>query len=263
MQENLLLIVSVELEATQFRLFFKKFSKHCTFVTSVEIDPSKVKMLSVNSHIYGCGDNVFQLTGDFLKAELQKHDVAFVSPPWGGLGYKDESVFSLKNQITPDIDEILNKLKETACDEFCFYMPRNISYYEMCDMIANHWDIKTVNITFEKLHSANKVKAILVTFKPEEGNLESQELSKYLEARFKLKGKELKESVRKVQKVGVVEFLETELKEKKKRKGNFSITQVFKSLEKRSAEEFMWLEAKAFDSEPSEAEFMERLISFM
>ena len=125
----------------------------------------------------------------------------FLSPPWGGIEYKDENVYSMKTMITPDIYQTI-KTSLNIANKLIFYLPRNIildEFFEILDSclqdINNKANVRKddkkldydvnndigeynvidngndnvanlneiVFLDIQMLKSANKVKAILIT----------------------------------------------------------------------------------------------------
>lgn len=70
-----------------------QFGKICKHSIGVEIDESKSLMCQNNIDIYGVNDTVTRVVSDYLKVTKEmvlphKVDAIFMSPPWGGTGYK-------------------------------------------------------------------------------------------------------------------------------------------------------------------------------
>ena len=61
----------VVVEEIQFRYFinYVQFSKYCTKVYSIDIDPKKIALTRSNSKVYQCSDNITFICEDFLKIE--------------------------------------------------------------------------------------------------------------------------------------------------------------------------------------------------
>jgi trimethylguanosine synthase len=75
-----------------------------SIVIAIDIDPNKIELAKNNAKVYGVEDRIIFLQGDFnlLYTDVLKEykvDVVFLSPPWGGVGYKtlkDGEYFNLK-----------------------------------------------------------------------------------------------------------------------------------------------------------------------
>lgn len=80
-----------------------QFAFTCEHVIAVDIDPAKVQLAKNNASVYCVDDRidfVLQSIIDFL-SELKPGsvDVVFLSPPWGGPGYKETNEFSLLRDV--------------------------------------------------------------------------------------------------------------------------------------------------------------------
>ena len=90
-------------------------------------------------------------------------DYIFLSPPWGGIQYKNSDLYSIKDLMKPDIFEIV-KVCVRITNYIMFYVPRTLILDELFDIISK---IKGINRIFFDVHilrSANKIKALLIIF---------------------------------------------------------------------------------------------------
>ena len=90
-------------------------------------------------------------------------DYIFLSPPWGGIQYKNSDLYSIKELMKPDIFEIV-KVCVRITKYIMFYVPRTLILDELFDIISK---IKGINRIFFDVHilrSANKIKALLIIF---------------------------------------------------------------------------------------------------
>ena len=145
-----------------------QFSKFCSKVYAIDIDPKKIDICKNNCKIYNCKDNIYFIESDFLKIEQYKPlkvkaDYIFLSPPWGGRSYKNSDIYSIKDSMTPDISEII-KVSLRIVKYIMFYVPRTLMLEELFGIIS---EIKGANRLFFDIHilrSANKIKALLIIF---------------------------------------------------------------------------------------------------
>ena len=145
-----------------------QFSKFCSKVYAIDIDPKKIDICKNNCKIYNCKDNIYFIEYDFLKIEQYepikvRADYIFLSPPWGGISYKNSDVYSIKASMTPDISEII-KVSLKIVKYIMFYVPRTLMLEELFGIIS---EIKGANRLFFDIHilkSANKIKALLIIF---------------------------------------------------------------------------------------------------
>jgi hypothetical protein len=90
----------------------------------------------------------------------------FLSPPWGGVKYKDTDVYSIKELMTPNIYDIVKKSLQIA-KNIIFYLPRTLlldDLFEIIKTVYAEMGIKTdkIYLNVQVLRSANKIKAILL-----------------------------------------------------------------------------------------------------
>ncbi len=92
-----------------------------------------------------------------------------MSPPWGGVTYKDSKYYSIKNMIkNPNIYEIIRVCLSHA-DKILFYLPRTLMVEEFFNIIeeillTRDKTYQDIHIDIHILNSANKIKAILLIF---------------------------------------------------------------------------------------------------
>ena len=101
-----------------------QFSKYCSEVFAIDIDPKKLDICKNNCKIYNCKNNIHFIEYDFLKIQNYekikvKADYIFLSPPWGGVAYKNSDVYSIKELMTPDISEIIKVSKKIVNYVLC------------------------------------------------------------------------------------------------------------------------------------------------
>ena len=145
-----------------------QFSKFCSKVYAIDIDPKKIEICKNNCKIYNCEDNIYFIECDFLKIEEYKPikveaDYIFLSPPWGGIQYKNSDIYSIKALMKPDIFDIV-KVSLKVSKHIMFYVPRTLILDELFDIVSK---IKGTNRVFFDIHilrSANKIKALLIIF---------------------------------------------------------------------------------------------------
>ena len=162
-------------------------SKKFKSVIANDLYEEKINMTKNNVKIYNCPDNIIYHANDFLKLNLkeEKIDYVFLSPPWGGPEYKNETVYSLKKWITPDIDKIIEKSFKIS-KNIILYLPRNTDLEELANIIYKYDknDIESLSNTIlldvKYLNSASKVKAILVSYGPKFNTVKVKLVKKYI-----------------------------------------------------------------------------------
>ena len=162
-----------------------QFSKYCSKVFAIDIDPKKLEICKNNCRIYNCKNNIYFIQYDFLKIQnydkiCVKADYIFLSPPWGGIQYKKNEVYSIKESMTPDISEII-KVSLKIVKYIMFYVPRTLMLNELFQIISQ---INKKNRLFFDIHilkSANKIKALLIIFGYDINNkIKENDIEEYL-----------------------------------------------------------------------------------
>ena len=171
-----------------------QFSKYCSEVFAIDIDPKKLDICRNNCKIYNCKDNIHFIEYDFLKIQNYdkikvKADYIFLSPPWGGVAYKKSDIYSIKDSMTPDISEII-KVSLKIVKYIMFYVPRTLKLDELFGIISEINRNERLFFDIHILKSANKIKALLIIFgydinkKVKESDIE--EYLKYIYENFNL-----------------------------------------------------------------------------
>jgi len=145
-----------------------QFSKYCSEVFAIDIDPKKLEICKNNCRIYNCKDNIHFIEYDFLKIQNYsklkvKADYIFLSPPWGGISYKNSDIYSIKESMTPDISEII-KVSLKIVKYIMFYVPRTLMLNELFGIISEINKNERLFFDIHILKSANKIKALLIIF---------------------------------------------------------------------------------------------------
>jgi len=145
-----------------------QFSKYCSEVFAIDIDPKKLEICKNNCKIYNCKDNIHFIEYDFLKIQnydkiTVKADYIFLSPPWGGVAYKKSDIYSIKESMTPDISEII-KVSLKIVKYIMFYVPRTLMLDELFGIISEINKNERLFFDIHILKSANKIKALLIIF---------------------------------------------------------------------------------------------------
>jgi predicted RNA methylase len=198
-------------------------------VYAIDIDPKKIEICKNNCKIYNCKNNIYFIEHDFLKIEEYepikvRADYIFLSPPWGGISYKNSDIYSIKESMKPDISEII-KVSLRIVKYIQFYVPRTLQLEELFGIIS---EIKGANRLFFDIHilkSANKIKALLIIFGYDIDKKicekEIDEYIKYIYENFNLNEINVKliSSIAKI--IGNYRFLENEINFRKSLKEDF------------------------------------------
>ncbi len=110
------------------------FARSGKQVTTVDTDGSRLKMAEHNAGIYGVGDKITFIHGDFLKiAPTIKADAVNLDPPWGGPAYKELGKFLLEH-FSPD-GNILLELSLRYFNEVVLRVP---TIFDMSELDRFH-----------------------------------------------------------------------------------------------------------------------------
>lgn len=90
-----------------------------------------------NAGVYGVADRIEFIHGDFLAlAPRLQADVVFLSPPWGGPGYKSAKVFDLDSMMGGlDGADILRAALGVA-GNVGYYLPKNVGLDRVGELAA-------------------------------------------------------------------------------------------------------------------------------
>ncbi|GAV89828.1 Methyltransf_15 domain-containing protein, partial [Cephalotus follicularis] len=140
---------------------FAQKSKH---VIAIDIDPKKITYACHNAAIYGVGDLIDFVNGDFfLLAPKLKADVVFLSPPWGGPEYSKVETYNIMTMLKPhDGYFLFNTAKEVA-STIVVFLPRNIDLNQLAELALSAnapWSLEV-----EKNFLNGKLKAITAYFR--------------------------------------------------------------------------------------------------
>ena len=104
--------------AIQFAKIFK--------VIAIDIDPIKIEVARHNAGIYNVDQNIEFIVGDFFQVAptLQKIDVVFLAPPWGGPNYKKLPAYDLETNM-PNNGKKIFSVASSISNNIAFYVPKN------------------------------------------------------------------------------------------------------------------------------------------
>lgn len=98
-------------------------------VYAIEKDPRVLACAKHNAEIYGVRDRISWYEGDCFEilrnelAELGSHSILFASPPWGGPGYRSDTVFDLAKMQPYKLKDLLYPFQKLTKD-VVLYLPR-------------------------------------------------------------------------------------------------------------------------------------------
>lgn len=109
-----------------------QFAFTCERVLAIDIDPAKIKLAQHNARVYGVEDRIEFIVGNFFDlAPTLIADVVFLSPPWGGPGYIQNSTYDLDNVMYPIGGIHVFKIARKITDHVAYFLPRNIDTMQL------------------------------------------------------------------------------------------------------------------------------------
>lgn len=104
-------------------------SPQVTKVIALDVNAAAVACAHHNARIYGVASKISFVCHDFFAAIplFQKSDVpfaaVFLSPPWGGPGYREDDVFDLNKMKPYNLGFIMHHAKKVSSN-LAVYLPR-------------------------------------------------------------------------------------------------------------------------------------------
>ncbi|XP_038223315.1 trimethylguanosine synthase isoform X2 [Zerene cesonia] len=103
-----------------------QFAHTCHKVIAIDIDPLKIEMAKHNAQVYGVADKIEFIVGDFFEmAPNLNADMVFLSPPWGGPNYSDNSEYDIETMLIPKPASELMRIARKISSNVTLYLPRN------------------------------------------------------------------------------------------------------------------------------------------
>lgn len=103
-------------------------------VIGCDINIDRIKMAKNNAKIYGVSHQCEFILGDFMdimpSLRCGRIDAVFLSPPWGGIGYKEHGKYSLSS-MKPNGYDVVEICRKYITNNIAFLMPRNVDLDEI------------------------------------------------------------------------------------------------------------------------------------
>ena len=236
-----------------------QFSKNFAHVNAVDISKEKIDLCQNNTKVYSCDENISFYNSDYFDFK-EKSDYIFLSPPWGGANYKNDNEFTLKKWIYPDIETIISHSLQLS-QNLMFYLPRNTDIEELVGLLykCGKEEIKnndnTIYLDVQYLHSANKIKAILILYGEEFNSVTVKEIKLYIKEIFHNKNignAKMRKLINAAKCLGASKFLK-EINIYKETKPNGAIEKLIQNLynnvmDEDEKKEFIQLNSKKLDN---------------
>ena len=135
-----------------------------------------------------------------------------MSPPWGGVEYKDSETYSIKEMMKPSIFEIIRVCLSIA-KNIIFYLPRTILLEEFYEILSTCLG-KEFEIIYTDIHilnSANKIKAIMLVLGQDINKVSYKDITKYIKTKYKSTQDSQFSQINNIMKtIGITKFLKNE-----------------------------------------------------
>ncbi|KAI4123883.1 MAG: hypothetical protein LQ347_005964 [Umbilicaria vellea] len=111
-------------------------------VYAIEKDRQVLICAKHNAKVYGAADKISWYEGDCFKiienelADMGEYSVVFASPPWGGPGYRSDSVFNLSYMQPYSLSDILQPLQRLT-EDVALYLPRTSDLRQLAGFANN------------------------------------------------------------------------------------------------------------------------------
>ncbi|MCJ1473356.1 hypothetical protein MMC13_002007 [Lambiella insularis] len=125
-----------------------------TRIYAIEKDPQALTCAKHNAEVYGVQDHISWYEGDCFEviknqlAEMGEYAVIFASPPWGGPGYRTDSIFNLSNMYPYNLIDLLGPFQEVTAN-VTLYLPRTSDLRQLTKSHKGDGKLVVVNYCME------------------------------------------------------------------------------------------------------------------
>jgi len=144
-----------------------------------------------------------------------KADYIFLSPPWGGVEYKESETYSIKEMMKPNIFDIV-KVCFSIAKNIIFYLPRTLILEDLFEIINTCLPNEKNDILYLDIHilySANKIKAVMLVFGNDVSKISMNQICSYVESKYRgIANEQTFELENIIKVIGFPRFLKNEIK---------------------------------------------------
>lgn len=139
----------------------------------------------------------------------------FLSPPWGGVKYKDSVIYKIRELMTPNIVDIV-RVSLNLAKNIIFYLPRTLLLDDLLDILytvqtEQKLMIDHVFLDVHILKSANKIKALMIIFGPDcNSEVTQNNLKDYLNYAYEFESAKVQTLLNIAKVIGNFKFFQTE-----------------------------------------------------
>ncbi|MCJ1254271.1 hypothetical protein MMC24_002085 [Lignoscripta atroalba] len=131
-------------------------------VYAIEKDPKVLACAKHNAEVYGVHEKISWYEGDCFEtikkelAELGEFSVIFASPPWGGPGYRSDSIFNLSSMQPYTLTDILLPFQRFSND-IALYLPRTSDLRQLTEEANENRKVTVVHYCMEGASKASEL----------------------------------------------------------------------------------------------------------
>ena len=123
-------------------------SPQVTKVIAIDLNPLAIVCARNNARIYGVSAKISFIRGDFfsLIPQLRESPVSavFLSPPWGGPGYRDDRVFDLNGMRPYNLGYIVKQARKVSRN-LAIYLPRTSNLNQLQAVLEGEEEMEVVH----------------------------------------------------------------------------------------------------------------------
>jgi len=128
-----------------------QFALTCDHVIAIDIDADRLELARHNARIYGVEDRIEFIHGDFFNVMTTWHqqpdrptiDGVFMSPPWGGPDYLQQTYFDVDAMLKPrGTQGLLDFVRNQVTPNMCLYLPRNVNVQQLRRAVGEDFDLE-------------------------------------------------------------------------------------------------------------------------
>lgn len=119
-----------------------QFAKYFDKVIAIDLDSGRLEMARHNATIYGVVDKIQFILGDvfevlnILKKEINP-DLVFMSPPWGGPTYINQSIFCPRDHLLDSRGQELFDLGRNLSKNLILFLPRQSNIFTFAQFLRD------------------------------------------------------------------------------------------------------------------------------
>ncbi|MCJ1395679.1 hypothetical protein MMC18_008565, partial [Xylographa bjoerkii] len=123
-------------------------------VYAIEKDPQVLACAKHNAEVYGVQNRISWYEGDCFEiiknelAEMEDYAVIFASPPWGGPGYRTDTIFDLSQMQPYTLKELLTPFQQLT-GNVALYLPRTSDLRQVTESHGGQGKLTVIHYCME------------------------------------------------------------------------------------------------------------------